>query len=261
MHHLQEFFSGRPTARRRLLAGCDVRIRLIVALAVIVAVVASTRIGFEMLVLAGCVAGMVAVRMPREALVCRLAGPLALAAAVCLVQTFMTGGTLLAGFDLGPWRLTATWEGFWSGALIACRILGSLGIIMLLCEGTAAEELFAACRWARAPRTWIEIAILMHRYLHLFFEQAVGVVAAQKTRLGYGRLRQSFRSMGNLAGMVMLRSLDQAERSHEAMVARGYQGFLPLPCLPPLPRRQVALGFVAVTILAATYLLAQRWPP
>ena len=111
-----------------------------------------------------------------------------------------------------------------------------------------------------APRTWIEIAILMHRYPHLSSNRPSAWWGQKKTRLGYGRW-QSFRSMGNLAGMVMLRSLDQAERSHEAMVARGYQGFLPLPCLPPLPRRQVALGFVAVTILAATYLLAQRWPP
>ena len=89
------------------------------------------------------------------------------------MQTFMTGTTPLASIDLGFWRLTATREGFSGGALIASRVLGSLGIVMLLCQGTPAAEMFAALRWARVPRTWIEIAVLMYRYLHVFFEQAV----------------------------------------------------------------------------------------
>jgi len=260
MHHLHELLSSHPCGNGHPLVRCDVRIRLIVALAAIVAVVTSTGIGLGLLAFACCLAGMASARTPVRSLVSRLSGPLALAALVCLLQTFMTGSTPWGNVDLGPWRLTASREGFHCGVLVAFRVLGSLGIVMLLCQGTTAEELLAALVWARVPRTWIEIALLMHRYLHVLFAQAVCVVAAQKVRLGHQGLRRSLRNAGNLAGIVVVRSLDQAERTHEAMVARGYQGCLPVPALPPMSRRQIAVASIGTALVLAVYLLTERWP-
>ena len=243
-----------------MLPGCDVRARLIVAVAAIVATVMSTCIAFGLLALGCTLAGLAAMRMPPKIIAMRLLGPLAIAALVLLMQTLMTGVTPIATFDLGYCRLTATREGFWAGALIASRVLGSFGIAMILCQGVPAAEILAALRWARVPRTWIEIAVLMYRYIHVFLEQAACVRSAQRVRLGYSSLRRSFQSLGSLAGMVVLRSLDQAEKSHEAMTARGYQGHLPLPVMPRLPSRQAAFAGGGVAVIAAAYLLAERWP-
>jgi cobalt/nickel transport system permease protein len=129
-----------------------------------------------------------------------------------------------------------------------------------MCQGVPVAEILSALRWAKVPRTWIEIAVLMYRYLHVFFEQATCVVSAQRVRLGYSNRRRSFQSLGNLAGIVVLRSLDQAEKSHEAMTARGYRGHLPLPAMPPLPRPQAAMACTGVVVIAALYVLAERWP-
>ena len=100
----------------------------------------------------------------------------------------------------------------------------------------------------------------MYRYLHVFLEQAACVRSAQRVRLGYGNLRRSFQSLGSLAGMVVLRSLDQAEKSHEAMTARGYCGHLPLPAMPRLPWRQAVVAGSGVAVIAMAYILAERWP-
>jgi energy-coupling factor transporter transmembrane protein EcfT len=67
--------------------------------------------------------------------------------------------------------------------------------------------------------------------------------------------------MSNLAGIVMLRSLDQAEKSHQAMVARGYTGTLPIPSLPAMPSRQRRIACAGVAILAVAFVLAERWLP
>lgn len=257
MHHFHDPSSRGGSPRAGLWAGCDLRVRWIVALAAVVAVVMSTRIGFGLLAFGGCLIAAAIARIQPKILARRLLGPLALAAVVCLVRTFMTGTTPMGVVDLGAWRLTATWEGFWAGALIASRVLGSLGIVMVVCHGTLPHEILAVLRWARVPGAWIEIALLMYRYLHILREQAGSVVAAQKVRLGYASLRRSLSSMGILAGIVMLRSLDQAEKSHEAMVARCYQGSIPLPMLPPLARRQWAAAFAAVAVVAATFFLAE----
>lgn len=258
MHHMPRF-------PERSVAGppgrCDVRVRLMVALAAILAVVISTRLWFGLAVLGCCLAGVAALRVPPRICLHRLAGPAALAAVICLARTFLAGRTPLATLDLGPWRLTATREGLLDGALVASRVLGSFGILTLACQGATVEELFAALRWAKVPCTWIEVALLMCRYLHLFREQAAGVIAAQKVRLGYRGWRRSFRSMGNLAGIVMVQSLDQAERTLEAMLARGYQGRLPLPSLPPLSRGQKTAALIGVSLVALAGFLAERGCP
>ena len=259
MHHL-EFRSRGFTTGSTLLPGCDIRVRLIVAVTAIVAIVISKNIGFGLIALACSLVCLAVLRTPPKLLVHRLFGPLVLAVLVLLLRTFMTGAVPMAAIDLGFCRLTATREGFWGGALIASRILGSFGIVMIFCQGAPAAEILAALRWARVPGTWIEIAVLMYRYLHIFFEQANCVVSAQRIRLGYSNLRRSYQSLGNLAGMVVLRSLDQAEKSHEAMTARGYRGHLPLPAMPRLPWRQAAVAGTGVVVIAAAYILAERWP-
>ncbi len=260
MHRLHALFSPHLSNGRNPLAGCDVRVRLIVAMAATIAVVMSTCIWFGVIAMACCAVALTVLGTSPKALASRLLGSLAPAAVVFLARTFMTGTTPLASIHCGFWQLTATREGALAGALIAGRVLGSLGIVMILCQTTSTQELFAAFRWAKVPHTWIEIAGLMYRYLYILFEQAVCVVSAQRVRLGYRGLRRSFQSLGSLAGIVILRSLDQAEKSHEAMMARGYRGWLPLPRLPSLPRRQSALAGVAVALIAAAYLLAERWP-
>ena len=124
----------------------------------------------------------------------------------------------------------------------------------------AAHEILAALRWARLPQTWVEIALLMIRAIFTLFEQAGSVLAAQKVRLGHATLRRSLGSIGSLAGIVLLRSLDQSQRTHEAMTVRGYQGSVPLPRLRPLSRRDWAACSAGVATIAIVFFLLERLP-
>ena len=64
--------------------------------------------------------------------------------------------------------------------------------------------------------------------------------------------------MGNLGGVVLLRSIDQAEKTHEAMVARGYQGVLPLPAPPALRAADLGLLSGCLAVIGLAYFLAER---
>lgn len=260
MHCLDDFSPCRRPACRSALARCDVRVKLIVAVAAILAVVVSTHLALPLVVLGACLVTLLAARMPLGEVAGRLAAPLAVAVLVCLLQGFMTGTTPAVAFDLGPWRLVATREGLANGALVGCRVMGSVSVILVLCLATPADRIFAALRWARVPRTWIEIGMLMYRYTFTLFEQGAAAVSAQKIRLGYAGVRRSLSSMGSLAGIVALRSIDQAERTHEAMVARGYQGSLPIPTLGALSRRDRWIIAATVTFIVSALLLAERCP-
>jgi cobalt/nickel transport system permease protein len=258
MHSLDEFTACETHECRGLLAGRDVRVTLIVAFAAILAVVLSRHVWLP-LGTAACCAIMLVTRMPLRQVVWRLAAPLAIAALVCMLQGLMTGKTPLVGFNIGPWRPALTREGLASGALIGSRVLGSMSVIFVLCLAAPAHEIFAALRWAKMPRTWIEIGMLMYRYTFTLSEQAASAMSAQRVRLGYAGLGRSLRSLGSLAGIVALRSIDQAERTHEAMLARGYHGPLPCPALRPLGRRDRSIMIAAVAAIALLLLAAERW--
>jgi cobalt/nickel transport system permease protein len=250
MHHLDEWADSHPTDGRRP-ARCDVRVKLLLAVAAILAIVASTRVWLPLGAAACGLAFLAASRMRLGALAGRLATPLVVAVAVVLLEGFMTGTTPAATLELGPCRLVATQEGLQHGALVAARVLGSIGILLVLCRAAPAERIFAALGWARVPRTWLEIAMLMHRYTFTLFEVATAILAAQKIRLGHARLGRSVRSLGSLAGTVVLRSIEQAERTHEAMVVRGYQGSLPIPRLGSLAWRDLGMLAAGLAALAA----------
>lgn len=261
MHHLREVCAASSPPGDCLLARGDIRARGLIAATAVGAVLVSTRPEVGLGALGLSLLTLVASGARIRVLIGRFAGPLTFALLICLFQAFMTGRTPIHAVELGPWSFTATSEGLRRGILIASRIAGSFAVVMAFCHGALPEDLFAALRWARVPRIWIELAILMYRYIHVLLERAVSVIAAQKTRLGYGRVRQSLHSMGSLAGIVMLSSLDQAERSHEAMVARGYQGQFPLPTLSPLRPQQIVYACGGMSVVLTLYFLAERCLP
>jgi cobalt/nickel transport system permease protein len=239
----------------------DVRVQLALALTTILAVVASTRAWLPALVVFASLIALAAVRVPPGSVLGRLAGPLGLAAVVCTLRAFTVGRTPWFSLHFGGLRLVATHEGLVDGLLIGLRVLASMGVVLVLGAAAPAHKLCAALRWARLPHALVEVAMLMYRYIFLLADDTAAVLSAQKVRLGYVSLRRSVASLGSLAGLVMLRSLDQADRTHEAMLARGYQGRLPLPSLPALRGRDLLLIAAAAAVIGLTYLAGERWLP
>ncbi|MGA2035786.1 MAG: energy-coupling factor transporter transmembrane component T [Thermoguttaceae bacterium] len=216
----------------------DPRVKLAVALSALLALALATHLWLPGAGLVVCLAALVTLGVPLSSVLRRLLAPMGLAAFLWLLRTFMTGSTPWVSFHLGPWLLTATREGFADGGLIACRIVASVSVVILLCAFT-----------------------LMYRYTFTLFEQAQNVLAAQTVRLGHAGYRRSLASIGSLAGIVTLQSIDQAERTHEAMLARGYQGTLSLPTLRPLRRSELARIAGGLAAISLAYWLAERWLP
>jgi cobalt/nickel transport system permease protein len=104
----------------------------------------------------------------------------------------------------------------------------SLAILMMLvlAETTPWRELLRAMRRLGLPRPLLATLELMERYLHLLRDELVRMLTARRAR--------SFRTSGGLSwglltgmiAMLLLRSLERAERVHAAMTARGWDGTL-----------------------------------
>jgi cobalt/nickel transport system permease protein len=86
-------------------------------------------------------------------------------------------------------------------------------------------ETLAAAHRLRVPGVLIQITLLAYRYVLLFVQELRRVRIALRTR-GY-RSRpglHSYRTVGNVAGTMLVRSYERAERVGQAMRCRGFDG-------------------------------------
>jgi cobalt/nickel transport system permease protein len=242
------------------LSRLDTRVKLVVAMAAIVSVLVSTGEALPLAVLGLCVGAMLAVRIPVKLVVLRLLAPVGMVAVLVILQSLMVGSTPLLTVVVWHWQLTATVEGTRHGLLLGSRVLGGVSVMLLLSSVTPAHGIFSALRWFGAPREWVEIAMLMYRYAFARVDDAGDVAAAQRLRLGYAGVKRSLASFGALIGTVIIRSLDQATSTHEAMLLRGYTGSMPSAPPAPLGRRDWwVMGTAVPALLIALLILERRW--
>ncbi len=238
----------------------DARAKMIVALALIFGVITSRRVFMPLTVFSACVVTLLALRIPGKLVIMRLAGPLGIVFVLVMLQMFLTKGTVLFSFQVAGWEILASWQGLARGTLLGSRVLGAVSVIVLLGSVTPAHKIFHSLRWFRVPEGWVEIALLVYRYTFTLLEQTADIAAAQSLRLGYSSPRRTISSIGVLAGTVITRSMDQAVRTYEAMVLRGYQGSFPFGLLPPMTRADVRKVLVTLPVIAVSYFLLEWWP-
>jgi len=253
-----ELFSDIFACRDNALTRVDPRVKLFAALASILATVFSTRV-FLPLAFAGIsLMAMLSLSIPLRLVFLRLAGPIVIVLVIVILQSFLTPGEPILQLGFLGYHLAATDQGLWSGLLVGSKVIGAVSVVMLLSFVTPAYKIFHSLRWFRIPEAWVEMALLVYRYTFALLDHAADIAAAQKTRLGYSTLPRSLASMGVLAGAVVARSLDQALRTYEAMVLRGYQGGLSLRPLPDMSRNNWRLVMVILPPIVIFY-FAQEW--
>jgi cobalt/nickel transport system permease protein len=190
----------------------------------------------------------------------RLAAPVTIALVLVVLQTFIVGSTPLFTFSFFKWKISGFQEGALRGVLIGCRVLGAVSLMLLMSFATQAHRIFHTLRWLGVPKGWVEVAMLMYRYTFTLLDQAAEVMDAQRLRLGYSTIRRSFSSVGVLAGTVMILSMDQAVSTYDAMMLRGYKGYMPFGPLPAMSGKDLLILVTAPCIVLAAYLLCEGGP-
>ena len=235
--------------RQHQLSSCDPRVKLIAALALLVMVISSTSIAFPLLVTALGLGVCLWLQVPAKHLLVRFAEPFFLAMVVLLLKTLFSGGVPLATLDLHWLQLTVSRDGLLEGCRIAARICGAVSLVAALGFATPFTELLAALAWLRLPRGFIEVTVFAWRYLFVLADDAQVIHAAQKNRLGYVGVRRSCRSLGTLAGALVIKAFDSSQTMTVAMTQRGYDGTLPLMKHRPFRASELLTSLLIVTAM------------
>jgi len=261
MASLSDLFSDIFARQNNLLTRVDPRTKLVAAVGILVSVLFSTNMAYPLALLAICVGTTAAVGVPLRLIALRLTAPMGIALVLVVLKAFLTGSTPLWSINLAGWPIAATREGLRDGLLIATRMLGAMSVVFLLSSVTPAHGIFRAMRALGAPQGWVEIALLMYRYIFVLLDLTADVTSAQRVRLGYAGLRRGLHSAGLVGGTVILRSMDQAVQTNQAMKVRCYRGDIPLGPMPPFRWRDVGILCAIALLAGAAFFAAGRLLP
>jgi len=161
-------------------------------------------------------------------------------------------------FDSTPMRLTDTIivQGGWLAVVsILARFVLGMAALIALASTTRFPELLKALERLRVPSLLVTQLRFLYRYLFLLLDQAMHLRQARLVRdAGRGPTRWRWRAGTGQIGVLFIRTLEQAERTHLAMIARGYDGTIHL--LKPLRWSNRDSVFLLVTFV---YVVFIRW--
>jgi cobalt/nickel transport system permease protein len=169
---------------------------------------------WPLLGLAGCLVttGLTIAEIPRTYVLQRLAWLLPPVLGVAFA------GPLSRGLSDG-WELVL---------LITVRSVLSFLAGLWLVNTTPFEPLLQALAESGLPHRFVELLAFMYRYCFVVFDELVRMRTAQRARtVSSQSLWHTWRDAANLLGMLLIRSLNRAERIHGAMCSRGWTGRLP----------------------------------
>jgi len=221
-HSFIDEYSGLDSFVHRL----DPRTKLLCSLAFILAVVL-TPVGtwqvFAVYLL--IMAGMIGLsRLPLKYVLKRSLVIFPFVIMVVVFVPFFKQGQVVASYDIGTWHVTITYEGLQVLVNVVVKSWLCILCLIVLSSSTKFDQLLHGMYRLRVPQVFVQITSFMYRYMFVLADQAMRMQMARDSR-NYGLNRGNiFKTMGNIIGMLFIRSYERAERIYAAMLSRGYSG-------------------------------------
>lgn len=242
-----------PFRENHGLSGIDARVKLVFALILLGLVLSYNGFVFPVLVLSGCLAGCIYIRVPLRVFLLRFSEPLFIIIMLVLLKFFFVGSNIMFSLNVFGIHIAGHADGLKEGLMIACRMLGAVSVLALLGFSTPLTELMSAFSWLRIPKGFVEILMLAYRYIFVIFEDAQVIYNAQRNRLGYAGLRQGLSSFGTLTGSLVLKAFDRSHAITVSMIQRGYNGDIPMLKQRPFRPSEVLSAVLILSAMGAAW--------
>ncbi len=144
-------------------------------------------------------------------------------AVLFLIISLTVPGSLLLKLSF----LSVSREGVKLSFLISLRAIGAVLFIFPMIGTTKFNVTLTALQKIGVPNKLIQLFMFTYRYIFLFLDEGKRIFIAANSR-GWTKKTNisSLNVMGNLVGMLLVRSFERTEYLRDAMVSRGYDGRL-----------------------------------
>ena len=119
-------------------------------------------------------------------------------------------------------------DGLWTAFGITAKATLAVLAAGVLATTTTGPEILAGLERLRAPRTLIAVAGFALRYVQVVMDELRRLQLARVARGDDPRWLWQARTVARTAGAVAIRCFERGERVHAAMLARGFEGRMPL---------------------------------
>jgi cobalt/nickel transport system permease protein len=148
--------------------------------------------------------------------------------ALAFVLFLAVASTLLVGAAQPLWQwgpLTVSWNGIRMAVLLLAKALAILMLLLVLLTSTPLHDLLKAAHMLHVPGLLVQLTLLTYRYIFVIAEELGRIRIALRTRGYRNRMRwHSYRTIGNVAGSLVVRGHERGERVMQAMQCRGFDG-------------------------------------
>ncbi len=244
MHLLSEHFK-----EDRFLSGIDARVKILVALVLLVMVLSYKGFLLPLVTLLFCILICIKMKIPLRIFVLRFSEPLFIASVVLILKFLFSGKDALFSYQILGIEIAGHRDGLMDGLMIAGRILGAVSIVAVMGCSTPFTEFMAGLSWLKVPKGFIEILMFAYRFLFVLLEDATIIYNAQKNRLGYSTLRCGMGSFGILAGSLVLKAFEHSQHVTTAMIQRGYDGNIPILKHKPFKPWELIVSLLVITAM------------
>lgn len=251
-HHLDQFAHVASAVTRVPPAG-----RLVGTVVLALAVATLPPHAWPQLVLLALVSLMLLAlgRVPVAVALTRLTWPLALVLLASAALLVVTPGDPVV--RMGPLTVTAQGADRFTGVL--SRAMVALLPAVLLVSTTSFPQLLQGLRDLRVPAAVATALSLAYRLLYVTVDELERLQRAARSRNAGGGATRRRHLFAAMAAATLGRAYDRAERTHAAMLARGFRGTLPLlhatPWTPAAAGHVVMLCGLALAVALSARLL------
>ncbi len=163
-------------------------------------------------------------------------------------------GEPITSLHVWHWQLSVTNEGLTIFLSVVVKAsLSSLSLIALS-STTRFPGLLKGLEQLRMPRIMVMILSFGYRYMFVLIDEAMRMWRARESRNFGGKWTWQIKTIGNMVGMLFIRSYERGERVYAAMVSRGYEGQVRASGTLSFSQGDVYFAIVTALCLAGTSL-------
>lgn len=132
----------------------------------------------------------------------------------------------LLSLPLGSWYLTVSFSGLYLVTQLMLTALAAVSCLYFLTLTTPLPDILMVLKRVRCPYLIIEMMMLIYRFIFMLLDIAYQLRISQICRLGNKDKKTSWKALGELMAVLLVRAMKRANEMYDAMESRCYNGVI-----------------------------------
>ncbi|MCM1985584.1 MAG: cobalt ECF transporter T component CbiQ [Methanococcoides sp.] len=138
-----------------------------------------------------------------------------------IVMPFALDGNVLYSYN----GISISYDGLYYGSLVVIRAATSIMLTLIMLGTTKMDTTMKSLHSLKVPSPFVQTLMFSYRYIFVFIDEFLSMWTSMKAKgFKVKANKHSLSIIGNIVGMILVRSYERAERVYHSMASKGYTG-------------------------------------